>query len=128
MCTGLPLQKSFQVKRTERGATHKKDVRTIDVHPFPRSLSEVIKSWALSYKICHVLLSQPKKCLYAFAILTVTIKLRTILCKLGEFRADIAHFWLAQVGRNQFVNTNFTKPRREIADTSNFDHELSEMA
>ena len=46
------------------------------------------------------------------------IKLRTTLGKFGEFSAHIAYFWLAWVRRNHFVNTNFSKHSKEIADPS----------
>ena len=38
------------------------------------------------------------------------------LCKLGEFGAHIAYFWLARVGRKHFVNTKLSKLSKEIAD------------
>ena len=44
------------------------------------------------------------------------IKLRTTLGKFGEFRDLIAYFWIAWVRRNHFVNTNFSKLSKEIAD------------
>ena len=49
------------------------------------------------------------------------IKLRNTLGlgKLGEFWALIAYFWLAWVRRNHFVNTNFSKLSKEIADPVN---------
>ena len=43
-------------------------------------------------------------------------KLRTTLDKFGEFWAKIAYFWLAWMGRNLFVNTNFSKLSKEISD------------
>ena len=45
-------------------------------------------------------------------------KLRTTLGKFGEFWALIAYFWLACVRRYHFVNTNFSKLSKEIADPS----------
>ena len=36
-------------------------------------------------------------------------KLWAALDKLGEICADVAYFWMAQVGRKIFANTNFTK-------------------
>ena len=47
------------------------------------------------------------------------IKLRNTLGKLREFWALIAYFWLAWVRRNHFVNTNFSKLSKEIADSIN---------
>ena len=44
-------------------------------------------------------------------------KLRTTLGKFGEFLALIAYFWLAWVRHNHFVNTIFSKLRKEIADS-----------
>ena len=48
----------------------------------------------------------------------VRMKLRTTLCKFGEFWADIAYLWLARLGRNHFVNTKFSKLSKEISDPS----------
>ena len=45
-------------------------------------------------------------------------ELRAVHSKLGEFCAVIADFWLDQVGHHQFVKTNFTELRMEIADPS----------
>ena len=47
---------------------------------------------------------------------SVVNKLRTALGKFGEFWAHMAHFWLAWVGRNHFVNTKFSKLSKEISD------------
>ena len=44
-------------------------------------------------------------------------KLRDVRGKLGEFWAHIVFFWLAWVGRNQFINTKFTTLAMEIADS-----------
>ena len=44
------------------------------------------------------------------------VKLRTTLGKFGEFWALIANFLLAWVRRNDFVNTNFSKLSKELAD------------
>ena len=46
----------------------------------------------------------------------ITTKHRTVRGKLGDFCEVVAYFCIAQVGRNRFVNTNFTKRRMEIAD------------
>ena len=54
--------------------------------------------------------------LYTTRLICIAGKLRTALGKFGEFWAHIAHFWLEWVGRNQFVYTQFSKHRKEIAD------------
>ena len=46
----------------------------------------------------------------------IICKLHNSRYKLGLFCAVIAYFSLPQVGRNQFVNTQFTKLTTEIAD------------
>ena len=48
----------------------------------------------------------------------VIIKLRTTLSKFVEFWALIRYFGLAWVRHNHFVNTNFSKLNKEIADPS----------
>ena len=41
-----------------------------------------------------------------------------------EFRADVAYFHLAQVGRNQLLNSNFTKIVTRDTDSNGYTHAL----
>ena len=46
---------------------------------------------------------------------SLIFKLPVVCYQLGEFCPHIASFWLAYVGRNQSINTKFTKLKTAIS-------------